>query len=453
MIRSLTSSRWLGWIRTGSAGKPSGRRSSRLSSGKSRSLRLEALEQRALLSVTTLSEGFKEFDFTGTVNLSGRLDYWGVPVSYSGKANLDGHAVYTSPTEGTIDVGATGQGTYNALIQKGPFTFTGEADIVDNNGKMSGSGFGEIYVPDLGEMTGGGSASGQLNTPSLTILVNVVDEGFSLRLSGSFTPEASEPFGVSVTPTWNADPIAEGIDVSVEVEGPVHKARSHTTPVTNVKLYWASGESYANRVGWTSLADKIPIYWNQASGEYQILNLPTPPAKATHLLFVTEYDGKRVTSALELPELPSVSINDIEVAEGNKGTTNALFTVTLSEPIPFPVTVSYATASGTARSYSDFRGVFLGKVTFAPGETEKSISVGVIGDTRVEPDETFFVRLKSPKGATLGDAEGRGTILNDDVASLRSAALASYFSSMQQPRKDAAILPAVADATLLQYPL
>ena len=112
----------------------------------------------------------------------------------------------------------------------------------------------------------------------------------------------------------------------------------------------------------------------------------------------------------------TLSINDVSVTEGNSGTVNANFTVTLSPASDDNVTVAYATANGTATQPGDYTPT-LGTLTFAPGDTTKTVSVAVKGDTTIEPDETFFVNLSAPTGgATLGDAQGQGTIINDDVA-------------------------------------
>jgi CSLREA domain-containing protein len=111
--------------------------------------------------------------------------------------------------------------------------------------------------------------------------------------------------------------------------------------------------------------------------------------------------------------LPGLSINDVSVAEGNSGTTNANFTVSLSAASGQTVTVNYATANGTATAGSDYVATS-GTLTFTPGQTSKPITVTVIGDTTVEPDETFFVDLSSPTNAAITRSRGTGTIINDD---------------------------------------
>jgi hypothetical protein len=114
--------------------------------------------------------------------------------------------------------------------------------------------------------------------------------------------------------------------------------------------------------------------------------------------------------------LPSLRINDVPVTEGNSGTVNATFTVTLSAASSQTVGVSYATADGTATAASGDYANQVGSLSFSPGQTVKTIAVVVRGDTAAEANETFFVNLSSPTNATLADAQGRGTIMNNDSA-------------------------------------
>lgn len=116
-------------------------------------------------------------------------------------------------------------------------------------------------------------------------------------------------------------------------------------------------------------------------------------------------------------DLPTVSIADAgPVLEGSSGTIPALFRVTLSPSSRGQVTVALATADGTATAASGDYASTTGTLTFAPGETIKTISVSVNGDTRLEPDETFFVNLSNPTNASIVNAQGIGTIVNDDLA-------------------------------------
>src|SRR5690606_11578499 len=110
---------------------------------------------------------------------------------------------------------------------------------------------------------------------------------------------------------------------------------------------------------------------------------------------------------------PSMSIGDATVAEGHTGTVAATFTVTMSAAAAGPVTVAYSTSGDSAQANDDFQSAS-GTVTFAPGETSQVITVQVNGDTQAESNETFVVNLSAASGANLVDAQGVGTIVDDD---------------------------------------
>ncbi|PYO57577.1 MAG: hypothetical protein DMD83_08495, partial [Candidatus Rokuibacteriota bacterium] len=114
------------------------------------------------------------------------------------------------------------------------------------------------------------------------------------------------------------------------------------------------------------------------------------------------------------PALSTLSINDVSVGEGNSSTRNVVFTVSLTPASAQTVTVTYATADGTATADTDYLRAE-GALAFAPGETTKTITVITKGDTLNEANETFFVNLSDPSNASIGKGQGQGTILNDDA--------------------------------------
>lgn len=108
-----------------------------------------------------------------------------------------------------------------------------------------------------------------------------------------------------------------------------------------------------------------------------------------------------------------VSIGDASVTEGNGSTLPATFTATLSGPSSQTVTVAYATAPGTAAAGADYVSA-TGTVTFSAGDVSEPVTIQVVGDSLDENDETFFVDLSSPSGASIGDGRGTGTITDND---------------------------------------
>ena len=112
--------------------------------------------------------------------------------------------------------------------------------------------------------------------------------------------------------------------------------------------------------------------------------------------------------------LPTLSINDVRMTEGDSGTRSALFTVQLSAVPATTVTFDIATANGTASAGSDYVALPLSSQSIAAGITSKTFNITINGDTLVEGDETFFVNLSNANGATIADGQGLGTIVNDD---------------------------------------
>jgi hypothetical protein len=116
------------------------------------------------------------------------------------------------------------------------------------------------------------------------------------------------------------------------------------------------------------------------------------------------------------PPQPVIRVGgDVAVTEGNTGTRPATFTVTLSVAYPGTVMVNYATYDIGASAGSDYQATS-GTLTFAPGETSKTIAVLVNGDRLGEGDETFGIMLSSPTNGTIAADRYYGlcTIVDDE---------------------------------------
>jgi len=110
---------------------------------------------------------------------------------------------------------------------------------------------------------------------------------------------------------------------------------------------------------------------------------------------------------------PRVSIGNASVAEGDSGSRNLVFTVSLSTTSDLTIDVPYSTADGTATAPGDYQPT-AGTLSFAPGETTKTLSVPVNGDTDAEVDETVRVLISGVTNAVIQNGVGIGTIANDD---------------------------------------
>lgn len=128
-------------------------------------------------------------------------------------------------------------------------------------------------------------------------------------------------------------------------------------------------------------------------------------------------DNEGICTITDNDPLPSVTISDATVREPDSGVVAATFTVKLSAASGQTVTVKYATGGGMgsiATAGTDYVTVPLTTLTFLPGQTTKTVTVQVKGDTIKEANETFFVNLSGAVNGAITDAKGLGTITNDD---------------------------------------
>ena len=186
---------------------------------------------------------------------------------------------------------------------------------------------------------------------------------------------------------------------------------------------WVSGTSTG-----TGRCDLSGEILRQVDGLHYTATLPdgSTDEGTTKLSF---YDTSAIgsfdqTFTSTAPTLPSLTVADAPAAEGG----SAVFTVSLSSASGSDVSVDYATADGTATAGEDYAAAS-GTLTFAAGETAKTVTVQTTGDTAVEGDETFELRLSSASGATISRGTATGTIVDDDSAPANAAPTASFTAS------------------------
>ena len=124
-------------------------------------------------------------------------------------------------------------------------------------------------------------------------------------------------------------------------------------------------------------------------------------------------DGRALSATISTTVLGPValSVADARVREASDVTLD--FAVTLSRASRAPVAVAYATADGSATAGSDYTATS-GTLTFAAGETAKTVSVPVLDDAHDEGEETLTLRLSAATGAVIADGVATGTIENTD---------------------------------------
>lgn len=129
-------------------------------------------------------------------------------------------------------------------------------------------------------------------------------------------------------------------------------------------------------------------------------------------------DGSAIGTIIDDDGLPSITISDVSINEGNTGSLNATFLVSLSPSHFQTVLVNFTTVAGTATSGVDYLPAS-GTLTFNPGEVSKNITISVIGDLTDEGDsESFSINLSNPVNTIIADSSGQGTIQDDDIATV-----------------------------------
>jgi hypothetical protein len=175
----------------------------------------------------------------------------------------------------------------------------------------------------------------------------------------------------------------------------------------------SAGSDYQNTSGTLSFAPgqttrtiSVAINGDRAGEPNETLTINL--SSATNAAF---NDNQGIGTILD--DEPRITISDVARSEGNSGTTAFVFTVSLSAAYDAPVTVNFATANGTAKANEDYSAAS-GTLTFAPGQTTRTITIGAKGDKKKEANETFIVNLFGGSGALILDSQGVGTILDDD---------------------------------------
>jgi autotransporter-associated beta strand protein len=143
---------------------------------------------------------------------------------------------------------------------------------------------------------------------------------------------------------------------------------------------------------------------------------------------VSSYTGTSLDTAVSaatvgtlVPSRISIGVLDAAKSEGDSGTTAFTFQVTRSGGSSGVASVAYQVSGANGLNAADFGGTLpSGTVTFADGETSKTLTILVSGDVTVEGDESFTVTLSNPStGADIGTAVASGLIIdNDPVATL-----------------------------------
>jgi uncharacterized repeat protein (TIGR01451 family) len=325
------------------------------------------------------------------------------------------------PTENFNTLSNTAGSTTNTALPTGWYiTETGggardnEQYAVDTGGSTTGDiySYGSAAAPDraLGELRSGTliplfGAKFTNNTGATITSLDVSYIGEQWRFGGVHSTVADR---LDFQYSLNATDLSTGTYLDAN-------ALDFNPPVTTGTAGALDGNAAANRTAISSTITGLSIP-NGATFFIRLNDVDATGADdglAIDDFSVTPHGG--VATPTPTPT-PSLSINDVSQAEGDAGTTNFNFTVSLSSPAQTGgVSFTVNTADGTATAPSDYTAIVNGTGSIPEGSSSTQVTVQVNGDTTQEPNETFFVNITNVTGAGVTDGQGQGTITNDDV--------------------------------------
>ena len=320
----------------------------------------------------------------GDVNVDGNPDIVVMNSNYTDEYQVD----WTSFAHVLL---GRGDGTFAPAILSAlgtaPDTYFHSAVLADFNGDgsldLAGAAYASVFDYDGNSYDSGGFLAVSLNDgtwilpppppPSVAVGDVTITEGNSGTRVATFTVTLSAAYDRTVTvPYATADGTA--------IAGGDYQAQSGT-------LSFAPGQ--------TSMTITVLINGDRLGEQDEtfVVNL----GGATN---ATIADGQGVATIMD--DEPRISISDVTRAEGKRGqTTLFTFTVTLSAAYDQAVTMSFRTANGSATTSGGDYIARTGTLTFAPGETTKTITIEVKGDSKKEADETFYLDLFGNSGNSL----------------------------------------------------
>ena len=324
-----------------------------------------------------------------------------------------GNGTATAPADYTARTDTTDTVTFPANTSAPqPFTVAVRGDLLDEDA--------EATATPLAAETFNVTLSNPTNNATITdgaAVGTITDDDATPTLSINNIPV--NPEGTAATPTAAAFTVTlsapSGLGVSVNFATADGSAVSVATPTSPIDYTAATG-SASIAAGLTTTT--IPISINADNvDELSTETFKTALSRPTNATIPPGLTGTATITDDDNP--PVISINDITVAEGNTGPVVGSFTVSLSNPSFRSISVTYASADGTATAPADYTALPPTVLDFPPLSTNKPVNVTAIGDALDEADlDTAFINLSLPMpsaGGTLGDPQGQLNIADDDA--------------------------------------
>lgn len=250
-----------------------------------------------------------------------------------------------------------------------------------------------------------------------TVFSDLATDGAgNIRVSWDPTTASSGPLNAIVLEA-NADPNFPQIDVlsATNVLGTSGWLNadlvSTGTAATAVTFYWGTAD--AGITDDSAWENSIELgFMPEGPVSTKLSNLPLNQEIFYRCAASNSYGTIWSGLSTFIPSFPTLSIADIQMAEGNSGTVAIEVTINLSTPYPEAISFSYSTADGKAMAGTDYEAIS-GSASFAPGATTVTLSINVFGDTVQEAEEFFHLQI-TPTSTTIPNVQSTVFLFDDD---------------------------------------
>ncbi|QNH19263.1 Calx-beta domain protein [Xanthomonas sp. GW] len=300
-----------------------------------------------------------------------------------------------------------------------------------------------VNIASSGTATSGGDYTGAVG--SVVVPANTTTATFAITPVADGTVEANETvimsvasgsgYGIgspsSATATILDDDVPSASiavsPASVSEDGATNLVYTVTldqAPVNATSVAFNVGGSATSGNDYAAVSSPLVIGAGQTSGTITINPTADSTVEPDETVVISLASGSgysvgspdSATGTIANDDVPSLSINNVSLNEGDAGTSNATFIVSLSQPAGAGgVSFDIATADGSATAGVDYVASSLTGQTIPAGSSSATFTVLVNGDTLNEANENFFVNVSNVSGASVSDPQGQGTIVNDDA--------------------------------------
>lgn len=335
--------------------------------------------------------------------------------------NLDFTVTLSAAAAGTIGVSYTTQnGTATTLDQD----YTAQTNTLTfNPGETSKT----ISIPIIGDTTIELDETFQVVLSSITGAATFAGGGATLAGTGTITnDDGNLTVSIANVQTTEGDTGTKTLDFTVTLSAPapasvsMNYATSDGTATIANNDYTSTTGSLTFSAGQSTKTISVPIVGDTTHEANETFQVTLSSLTGSNVVFSNGNATLAATGTIQNDDNNIVSVNTPAVVEGNTGTANLTFTVSLSAPATAPISMSYTTQDGTGTLANNDYTATNGTLNFAVGESSKTITVPVVGDINIEPNETVGLVLSNLTGTNVAFSNGNatlsttGTITNDD---------------------------------------